>query len=68
MARVNKCDRCGIIYEDYIVTRKINSKNARNYNGFVFSKDGFVYPNEFAIDLCPECLDELIEWLNRKEK
>lgn len=68
MATVNQCDRCGTIYKNYAARASINTLGTRLYNGFAFTKDNFAYQNDSAIDLCPKCLDELIEWLNSEEK
>lgn len=67
MARARKCDRCGILYENYdgeVVHKKLkfNSIVLRDMdsNDDYFTRDGY--------DLCQPCSNELEKWLLGKEK
>lgn len=57
-----KCDRCGKIYIE---------EDGRNVKTIAIHKQDWNgdYPWEACfIDLCPECLDELVEFLANKEE
>ena len=61
MANAKKCDRCGTLYEPYgIIDRVRAEKNSimviGNIYGEITSRDEFY-------DLCPDCMEELHEWL-----
>ena len=62
MACAKKCDRCGKLYEQYNL---LNSK--KNPHGIMtLNLDGQRrYYGHDAMDLCPECMKEFREWLER---
>jgi len=76
MAIAKKCDLCGTLYEHYA---KCKLKKNEVFNGIEFvwinpggeSYSGFDihYKNLSRIDLCPECKDRLIGFIDtiRKE-
>lgn len=52
MANAKKCDRCGAFYDEIINPNlRIEEHN---------------YPFVNYIDLCPQCVEELKQWLNSK--
>ena len=63
MAEARKCDRCGKLYEIYTVIglpndlRKVSTITTGNDNA----------DNE-SRDLCPECMDEFIEWYKKGQE
>lgn len=66
-----KCDRCGAFYERY--TReaqpsdsdKIKKLLSLKRNGFMITQDtGYCSEN---IDLCPECFEKLLKWIDNKQ-
>lgn len=70
MALAKKCDRCGKLYEHY---EKIEHEKyvGYNYNAIAFVSVNRRCIKELAttpIDLCPECMSKLIEFLEEKEK
>lgn len=60
MADAKKCDRCGKLYEWYCT----------EYDGTDINGAGLFRDRQYSIfyDLCPECLEELIEWIERCDK
>jgi hypothetical protein len=60
MACAKKCDRCGKLYEQYNL---LNSK--KNPNGIMtLNLDAQRrYYGHDAMDLCPECMKEFLEWM-----
>lgn len=56
------------IYEPYTKRIKFGGVGIKEYNGFALTHNKYAYDFKKATDLCPECLDALIEWLNGKEK
>lgn len=68
MATAKKCDRCHKLYNPY--PEKGNANNKESINGMMtcsISEKRSYYDIDL-IDLCPECLVELGEWLNKKEE
>lgn len=64
-----KCDRCGKLYEQYNHKYSIATIDTSNFNGFKLVReqfDGECYGST-KIDLCPECADNLKDWLGQKE-
>lgn len=59
MAKAKKCDMCGQYYDDNKKYRKCNIEGAR------FTDGKFKRSNK--IDLCDDCIDELIKFLNTEE-
>lgn len=59
-----KCDRCKVLYEEY---------NAKSYDadpnclGLYQGESGGIYYLLKRIDLCPECMAKLQEWLKGDE-
>jgi hypothetical protein len=69
--RVLTCDRCGKemsekhdLDESYFFIRKTTKFSVRWTSPF---KDGFGR-SELNIDLCPECTEQLDEWLSNYKK
>ena len=65
MALAKKCDRCGKLYDGYDGSKDKRSTNAialldRDEYGKHYTRD--------CVDLCPECLSELIDWLDSEEE
>lgn len=61
MALGRKCDRCGAFY-----LPETNVINSEEFNAFMpFNRDlrNKLYSNRIY-DLCPDCLDSFIKWLN----
>lgn len=65
MANARKCDRCGYLYEEYNT-----SDNVKKFNAIMLlnlDNKRQYYPHK-AIDLCPECMTKLANWLNCNER
>ena len=66
-----KCDRCGAFYERYAReaepsdSDKIKNLLNNKRNGFMITQDIGYYSEN--IDLCPECFEELLKWLDNKQ-
>lgn len=66
MVNAKKCDKCGKLYELY----------DREYHGMYINGISLVemgtffgsHTTKMYIDLCPDCLTELTEWLEGGEK
>ena len=59
---VFKCDRCGAIYErtyDYEI-------NNSAMIGFMDNKGKFQWDSRY--DLCPDCIEKLIFWIEGEKK
>ena len=60
MSAAKKCDRCGILYEEY------NTENSsENINGIMtlnIDRYGTYYSHK-PLDLCPQCADSLKNWM-----
>lgn len=68
MASAKKCDRCGKLYEESILERKMNKQAAGIFywNGIsliLMENIGRKFSHKMIYDLCQECLDELDIWL-----
>lgn len=59
MAGANKCDRCGVYYEQ--------SKYKKNDIAWIRTIDKYNSTLK-NYDLCPKCSEELDEWLKRGNK
>lgn len=53
-----KCDRCGILYENYI-----NNDNCSNAIRISYRKEDFTVVNNDFFDLCPKCMESFERWL-----
>ena len=66
MSLAKKCDRCGIYYEQ----RNISFKK-QSINGIVLADrkvNNEAQVGRMNIDLCPKCLNSLVDWLAYDEK
>lgn len=62
MSLANKCDRCGKLYEYYL----IGDDQPGRYNAVRvvrMSRSGEPLAQRDAWDLCPECMDELKKFM-----
>lgn len=66
MAIAKKCDRCGKYYEPYRDNGKHNINNDVNGIAFVHIKlnDGYSGIPADGHDLCRDCLDKVIEFID----
>ena len=68
---VKKCDRCGKYYEFYKREQR-NSDSKKIKQLLEISRNGLklmyneLYSSD-TIDLCPECFEELLQWLDNKQ-
>ena len=65
MANARKCDRCGNLYEEYNT-----GNNNKKFNAIMpvnLDHKGQYYPHK-VLDLCPECMTKLTNWLNCNEE
>lgn len=62
MSNARKCDRCGDFYKEYGVLN-----DCKNPNGIMFVSINAErkYWSYEPIDLCPDCLKELIRFVKR---
>lgn len=58
-----KCDRCGKYYDSYGINNDPNNTNAIMFVNA--DKDGRYFSHE-VIDLCPECKNEVKEFVDNK--
>lgn len=73
MARVKKCDRCGVIYDNNIkaieipfLTDESNYHAYRTVSEISIKMPGYpVY--EYPFDLCDDCAEKLINFLSQDE-
>ena len=68
---VKKCDRCGKYYEFYKRAQR-NSDSKKIKQLLEIPRNGLklMYNNLYGsntIDLCPECFEELIKWLDNQQ-
>ena len=65
MANAKKCDRCGKFFEPYVTDLSgytVNGISAiRRFNSATS------YDTRITFDLCPECMDGFVKWLNEPE-
>ena len=63
MSLAKKCDRCGKLYEHYPIGNR-----SGNYNAIILARRDFngklLYERD-ATDLCPECMTEFEEFMER---
>ena len=63
MGKAKKCDRCGVLYECY------GEKVSDDFNFiclyFIEPDDGKWFRR--SLDLCPDCMKELKDWLTPKK-
>ena len=60
MANARKCDRCGNLYEEY---NTANNKEKFNAIMPINLDHKRQYYSHEALDLCPECMGKLRDWL-----
>ena len=65
MALAMKCDRCGKLYEHYGNTNVADKANAIK---LIYQDESCKQWVEEYMDLCPECLFQLIVWIDNVEK
>lgn len=63
MAMVNKCDRCGKLYEHYPTGNKLQYNAIRRIQRNAI---GNTINSSYAIDLCPECINEFEKFMSVK--
>ena len=64
MAAAKKCDRCNKLYEGYNL-----ANSAKKFNGIQtlnIDLQGRYYAHKL-MDLCPDCSNSFMEWLNAFE-
>lgn len=65
MANARKCDRCGKLYEEYNT-----DNNSKKFNAIMpvsLDYERKYYPRK-VMDLCPECMTKLANWLKCNEE
>lgn len=60
-----KCDRCGMLYEQYNI--KNNEKQINGITTLNINKEQ-EYCMHGPFDLCPKCSSELVEWMYSSSK
>lgn len=65
MALYKKCDRCGKLYDHY--DTYIGSLAANAIKVVLLTNTDAYMSTAMDLDLCPECMSELIEFLNSKK-
>ena len=63
MALAKKCDRCGKLYEHYPIGNKARFNAIRMLQR---STVGDLINSYTTYDLCPECMDELVKFMDEK--
>lgn len=58
-----KCDRCGKLYEFY---DKFDDKNSNGFSIICMNPSGITGRTYKGKDLCPECMESLINWFNKQ--
>lgn len=59
MAKIRKCDRCGVSYHPFIEDNKhFNTVGLTN-----FDLEDNQMQSEQYFDLCPQCSEQLVDWL-----
>lgn len=57
---VKRCDRCGMIYDiDPILTVIQKDFSVKSKRGI---------PRQHRIDLCPACVQDILNWLDQEEE
>lgn len=79
MSMARKCDVCGKLHHVYNnkLYDTLGKVDSRVYNisvasGFMFierepNSNGYIPRSEATYDLCPECFDELLDWIVQKK-
>ena len=62
MSIARKCDRCEAFYDTYN-ENKSNSIENSNAMAFTFRYSNKTYDICKHFDLCPDCKDELVNWI-----
>ena len=65
MAAAKKCDRCNKLYEGYNL-----ANSAKKFNGIQTLNIDLQgrYRDHKVMDLCPDCSNSFMEWLNAFEE
>lgn len=66
MAYARKCDRCGNFYDPY--TKRSDSGPVNSLQLLETSMDGIIRQTRKTFDLCPECMNKIINFLENKEE
>lgn len=62
MALTRKCDRCGAFYDRYNENDSYSIENS-NAIAFIIRYKNDTYNTCKRFDLCPDCKDELVNWI-----
>lgn len=62
-----KCDRCEKLYDFYNFYNKFDDEYQNGFAMIYKNLAGMTEQMFKGIDLCPECMQDLIDWLNKKE-
>lgn len=68
MAVARKCDRCGKLYEEYIVECERLTKHKINAVRLVHKNRNENTDRGLAFDLCPECMEKFKSFMNIQDK
>lgn len=61
-----KCDRCGKLYDFYKFYNKFDDKNSNGFSIICTRPSGITEWTSKGEDLCPECMESLINWFNKQ--
>lgn len=67
MSKLEKCDRCGMVYNYYQNTQNCVGKRYELMNGVMLilsSKHDVGYAPNQKFNLCPQCLRRVVNFLN----
>lgn len=68
MAMARKCDRCGGFYDEYLKKKRFTDP----VNAIAFvqrtERGNWTGDNKDAFDLCPDCLNDVADYVLGKEK
>ena len=60
-----KCDRCGKELNDEVVKYELRLPNSGD---FIVDENNVVRLNLMDKDLCKQCMEELVDWMNEERK
>lgn len=63
MGRAYKCDRCGKLYD--LSTEDEDNYGVCTLKRQAWTADNIEYIPDRKLDLCPDCCNELDEWMNK---